>query len=115
MMTEKCITFLAMGWNKRRAALTVALQIFTVALSLGGVIAYCIFQLSTHSTIEKQITMFLANGSVTYTIIYSIMFFPWWSFKKIEDNENDNEEGNKDDDEENKRNINTNMSRRRSL
>ena len=53
MMTEKCITFLAMGWNKRRAALTVALQIFTVALSLGGVIAYCIFQLSTHSTIEK--------------------------------------------------------------
>ena len=90
------------GWNKRRALITVALQIITVATSLGIAIYFIFFPAIKLYTNEKQIIKALTIGYIYYTVIYSTALFPWWSFRKIKDDESDNnEEDYKENDEEN--------------
>ena len=90
------------GWSKRRAVLTVAIQITIVALIAVylGIQSYLFPTLESY-TIEKKITTLMINGFVTYTIFYSTVLFPWWSFKKIKNDEYDKEEDNKENDEDN--------------
>ena len=90
------------GWNKRRAVLTIAIQIIIVVISLVLAISAYISLTMIYYTIEKQIIMITANGFMTCTLSYSTVFFPWWSFKKIKDNVNDNEDDDKENDEEDK-------------
>ena len=80
-------------WNKRRAVLTVAIQITTVVITVGLVIKVYINRTMISYTNEKLIIRTVTNGFMTYTIIYSTVLFPWWSFKKIK-YENDIEEDN---------------------
>ena len=89
------------GWNKRRALITVALQITTVATSLGVVINTIFFPGSNYYTNEKRIIKVLTIVYLNYTIIYCAVLFPWWSFKNIKDDENDNKKDDKDNDEDN--------------
>ena len=89
------------GWNKRRALITVALQITTVATSLGIAINLIFFPVTKfHHTNENRIIWILITGHLNYTIVYCAVLFPWWSFKKIKDDENDNKEDDKENDEE---------------
>ena len=87
------------GWNKYRAVLTVAIQITIVAITVGIAIAIYLFHTSTSlAAVEKQITRVVRDTSVTYTVIYITVLFPWWSFEQINDNENEN--NNKDNNDE---------------
>ena len=76
------------GWNKHRAVLTIAIQIITVAIAVGAAIAIYVVDRST-SSVEIQAIRIVRDSSVTYTVIYSTVLFPWWSFKKMKDNENE--------------------------
>ena len=84
-------------WTKCRAVLTVSFQITIVAL-VAVYIAVLVYMFPTagHYTIERRIFIIAGNVFVLYTIIYSTVLFPWWSFKKMKDNEEDD----KDNDEE---------------
>ena len=75
-------------WNKHRAVLTIAIQIITVAIAVGAAIAIYVVDRST-SSVELQAIRIVRDSSVTYTVIYSTVLFPWWSFKKMKDNENE--------------------------
>ena len=76
------------GWNKHRAVLTIAIQIITVVIAVGAAIAIYVVERST-SSVEIQAIRIVRDSSVTYTVIYSTVLFPWWSFKKMKDNENE--------------------------
>ena len=84
-------------WTKCHAVRTVAFQTTIVVLIAVyiGVLAY-LFPTAGHYTIEKRIFTIAGNVFVLYTILYSTVLFPWWSFKKMKDNE----EVDKDNDEE---------------
>ena len=84
-------------WNKHRAVLTVAIQIITVVITLGTLIPTYIYHKTISYTNEKLIIRIMTNGFMTYTVIYSTVLFPWWSFIKIKD---DQEEDNQENDEE---------------
>ena len=76
------------GWNKHRAVLTVAIQIITVAIAVSAAIAIYVVDRST-SSVEIQAIRIVRDSSVTYTVIYRTVLFPWWSFKDMKDNENE--------------------------
>ena len=84
-------------WTKCRAVLTVSFQITIVALIpvYIAVLVY-LFPTAGNHTIENQIFIIIQNAFVLYTILYSTVLFPWWSFKKMKGNEEDD----KDNDEE---------------
>ena len=79
------------GWNKPRAVLTVALQITVVATTLGIAINF-FFPTTQYYTNETQIIIALTTGYTGYTIMYSTVLFPWWSFKKMESGKETDEE-----------------------
>ena len=61
---------------------------YTVAIAVGAAIAIYVVDRST-SSVEIQAIRIVRDSSVTYTVIYSTVLFPWWSFKKMKDNENE--------------------------
>ena len=84
--------------NKRRVVLTVAIQITIVAIMLVTGVLIRFLPTPVTSTLEKRILLVMANRSFYYTILYSTVLFPWWSFRKRNDKddnrENDKEESN---------------------
>ena len=84
--------------SKRRAVLTIAIQITIVVITLVITVSIRFLPTPITSTLEKRILLVMANGSFYYTILYSTVLFPWWSFRKTnykDDNkENDKEESN---------------------
>ena len=85
-------------WNKRRAVLTIAIQITIVVITLVFIVLTCFIPAPVTSTLEKRHMFLMASQSFNYTILYSTVLFPWWSFSKINDKddnkENDKEESN---------------------
>ena len=85
-------------WNKRRAVLTIAIQITIVVITLVFIVLTCFIPAPVTSTLEKRHVFLMASLSFHYTILYSTVLFPWWSFSKINDKddnkENDKEESN---------------------
>ena len=89
-------------WTKCRAALTVATQITIVTmLPVAMATIYHIIPFPASTTIEKQMIKYMAKGALTYTILYNTVLFPWWSFKKIKDEDNNDREDGKENNEEN--------------
>ena len=82
--------------NKRRAVLTIAIQITIVVIMLISVVFQIkVLPAPVYFTHEKGIILFVASASFEYIIMYSTVLFPWWSFSKINDkDENDKEESN---------------------
>ena len=80
------------GSSKCRAVLTVAIQITIVVIILLVVASSSFLPAPIPSTNEKQIITNIASGSFHYTILYSTVLFPWWSFKKINDKDNNKKE-----------------------
>ena len=81
-------------WNKRRAVLTIAIQITIVVITLVVLVSIFFLPGPKTTTLEKRIVLLIVNLSFHYTILYSTVLFPWWSFSKINDKENDKEESN---------------------
>ena len=85
-------------WNKRRAMLTIAIQITIVVITLVVTVSICFLPGPKTTTLEKLIIRLMLNLSFHYTILYSTVLFPWWSFSTINDKddnkENDKEESN---------------------
>ena len=81
-------------WTKCRAVLAVSFQITIVAV-VAVYIAILVYIIPTagNHTIENQIFLITQNAFTLYTILYSTVLFPWWSFKKMKDKkEDDNDE-----------------------
>ena len=77
-------------WTKRRGVLTVSFQITIVAV-VAVCIAILVFMFPTtgNHTIENQILIIAQNAFTLYLLLYSTVLFPWWSFKKMKDNKED--------------------------
>ena len=89
-------------WTKCRAVLTVATQITIVTmLPVTMAIIYHITPFPASTTIEKQMIKYMAKEALTYTILYNTVLFPWWSFKKIKDEDNNDRQDGKENNEEN--------------
>ena len=43
-------------------------------------------------TIEYQILIIAQNAFTIYIVLYSTVLFPWWSFKKMKDNKEDDKD-----------------------
>ena len=80
-------------WIKCRAVLTVSFQITIVALIAVyiAVLAY-VFPTTGNYTIEIQVLFITENAFTLYTILYSTVLFPWWSFKKMKDKKEDGDD-----------------------
>ena len=74
-------------WNKRRAVLTVAIQITIVVIIMAAATGLSFHQLKSSYTTEKQIFTLTKNIFIAYTLAYGTIFFPWWSFKKKDNRE----------------------------
>ena len=79
-------------WTKCRAVLTVAIQITIVVTIFSIAIPVYTFLALNSYTIEKKIIRIMISGSIVFTIIYSTVLFPWWSFEKMKDIKKDIED-----------------------
>ena len=80
-------------WNKHRAVLTIAIQITIVVITLVFIVLTCFIPAPVTSTLEKRHIFLMASQSFNYTILYSTVLFPWWSFSKINDKDDNKENG----------------------
>ena len=83
-------------WNKRRAVLTIAIQITIVVITLVVTVSIFFLPGPKTTTLEKRIILLMLNLSFHYTILYSTVLFPWWSFSTINDKD-DNKENDKEE------------------
>ena len=79
-------------WTKCRAVLTVVTQLTTVTI-----LAACIAIISylTLKGISETIQLLIGitiQSCLLYTLVYSTVLFPWWSFKTIKNIEEEESE-----------------------
>ena len=73
-------------------ATILPIQLIVVAVIITATVLLCYNQYQTCSTKEQQETLIMKNICIGYTLAYCTMAFPWYLFKKKDENKNSYEQ-----------------------
>ena len=76
-------------WTKCRAVLTVVTQLTTVTILAACIAIISYLRLKGISETIQLLIGITFHICLLYTLVYSTVLFPWWSFKNIEEEESE--------------------------
>ena len=79
-------------WTKCRAVLTVAIQLTTVTILAASIALLSYLILKSKSETIQLVIGITIHICLLYTLVYSTVLFPWWSFKNIKNIEEEQNE-----------------------